>query len=72
MIRTETIVIVIDRPLTAKELQEAKCRTEMAIMSLLQEYNALCVENHFQVEDVLVDAEGSDEDRVFNVDIAII
>ena len=58
--------------MTAKELQNIKLETEMAIESLLKSFNKVCVSNDFQLEEVRITSNETDINRSFNVDLLIL
>jgi len=58
--------------LTAIQLQNKKVKAEIKIMRILEKYNQICVDNHFQLENVIIKTSGTDADRRFDVDLAII
>ena len=57
---------------TAIELQDKKCKAEIKIMKILQNFNDLCVANHFQLEGIGTTISNTDADRTFDVDLLIV
>ena len=64
--------VIIDRGLTAKELQEIKTQYEIAMASMLGDFNQLCADNGIQVEQIKIGTIGTDHNREFECDIHII
>lgn len=60
------------RELTARQLQDIKTDLEINIANMLHTFNQTCVENGFQLEQVVTYAQGFDDVRAFEVDIHII
>lgn len=57
--------------LSAKELQELKCKAEVRIADILFSLNQKCADNHFQYSGIEVKAHDTDHDMTFEVDINI-
>jgi hypothetical protein len=58
--------------MTVKEFQQAKIAVELQIEAILNDFNQLCVVNDFQLEKVQIKTIGTDEDRIFSVDILVV